>query len=308
MNIDVPPGERWPDPPRVLLPRPSSIFLERSRRLASLSKGHSMGPWLSFLGRLTEVQHDLLQKYLPLPLPEKGALPSPGEHTLPPLSASSWQREPIWRQGAAELARKLEPYAPPLGKKTLESIQTMNAETLEELADRVLACELHGPQGPYLPFVAAALQVYWTALAAGLDQARIAPTETPGACPACGFLPVAGLVRTDGEVTRLRYLHCGLCNTEWHLVRVTCVTCRESGSVAYYHGEGSDGSVRAETCDACHSYLKIIYRDKAPEADAVADDLATLALDLSVEEAGYNCAGLNLLSAPSYRPAARYKT
>ena len=300
----LPPEERWPDPPRVLLPRPSSIFLDRSRRLASLAKGHSMGPWLSFLGRLTMVQHELLQKYPPLPMPEKRALPSPGEHTQPPLSAWSWLRDPFWRQGAAELARKLQPYAPPLGVETLKSIQAMDAATLEELADRVLACELDGPEGPYLPFIAAALQVYWTALAADLDQGKVAPAETPGACPACGFLPNAGLVRTDGEVARLRYLHCGLCNTEWHLVRVTCAACRDSSSVAYYHVEGSDGSVRAETCDACRSYLKIIYRDKAPEADPVADDLATLALDLSVEEAGYVGAGLNLLSAPSFTPAA----
>ena len=202
------------------------------------------------------------------------------------------------------MARELQPYAPPLGKKTLESLQAMEVEALEELADRVLACELDGPEGPFLPFIAAALQVHWTALAAGLDRGMIAPPGMGGACPACGFPPVAGLVRTDGEVARRRYLHCGLCNTEWHLVRVTCAACRESGSVAYYHAEGSDGSVRAETCDACHSYLKIIYRDKAPEADPVADDLATLALDLSVEEAGYNCAGLNLLSAPGLVPAA----
>jgi FdhE protein len=202
MNMDAPPAERWPDPPRVLLPKPSSIFFERSRRLASLAKGHSMGPWLSFLGRLTSVQHDLLQKYRPLPRPEKGAVSSPGEHTLPPLSASSWQRDSLWRQGAAELARKLEPYAPPLGKKTLVSIQAMEAETLEELADRVLACELDGADAAYLPFIAAALQVYWTALAAGLDQAKIALSHTAGTCPACGFLPVAGIIRTDGEVAR----------------------------------------------------------------------------------------------------------
>jgi len=305
MSSDSPPFEqRWPDPPRVLLPHPPSVFMDRSRRLASLAKGHSMGPWLSFLGRLTLVQHELLQKYPLLPPPEKGASPSSGEHALPPLSASSWQRDPFWRQGAAALARELQPHAPPLGRATLESIQAMDAETLEALADRILARELDGADAPYLPFIAAALQVHWTALAAGLDQAKIAPSDTPGACPACGFLPNAGLVRTDGEVARLRYLHCGLCNTEWHLVRVTCAACRESGRVAYYHVEGSDGSVRAETCDACHSYLKIIYRDKAPESDPVADDLATLALDLLVEEAGYMGAGLNLLSAPSFRPAA----
>ncbi|MGD0660675.1 MAG: formate dehydrogenase accessory protein FdhE [Syntrophorhabdales bacterium] len=164
--------------------------------------------------------------------------------------------------------------------------------------------DLDGPDAAYLPFVAAALQVHWTALAAGLDSTKIAPPGTPDVCPVCGFPPVAGVVRTDGEKARLRYLHCGLCNTEWHVVRVTCAACRESGRIAYYHVEGSDGSIRAETCEACRSYLKIVYREKSPEADPVADDLATLALDLAVEEAGYVSIGLNLLSAPSRGTAA----
>ncbi|HMX17540.1 MAG TPA: formate dehydrogenase accessory protein FdhE, partial [Rhodocyclaceae bacterium] len=53
-----------------------------------------------------------------------------------------------------------------------------------------------------------------------------------------------------------------------------------------------------ETCDDCHSYLKIVYQEKAPDADPVADDLATLALDILVYEAGYTRAGPNLLLVP----------
>jgi FdhE protein len=99
----------------------------------------------------------------------------------------------------------------------------------------------------------------------------------------------------DGEVPKLRYLHCGLCNTEWHLGRVVCAACRDGNRIAYRYIEGSDGTVRAETCGACKSYLKILYREKSPEADPVADDLATLALDLLVEEAGYDRMSPNLL-------------
>ncbi len=297
-------GERWADPPAVLLPRPSHIFLDRSRRFASLAEGHSMAPWLTFLGRLTLVQHELLQKYPPLSLSGGEAPASAREHPVPPIPASSWPRDPLWRQGAAAIARDLAPHAPPPARQVLESIQAMDRSALEALADRVLRADLDGPDAAYLPFVAAALQVHWTALAAGLDWTKIAPPDAPGLCPACGFPPVAGVVRTDGEVARLRYLHCGLCNTEWHLVRVTCAACRESGRIAYYHVEGSDGSIRAETCEACLSYLKIVYREKSPEADPVADDLATLALDLLVEKAGYVRMGLNLLSAPGRGTAA----
>ena len=288
-------AERWPDPPEVILPAPASVFLDRARRFASLAEGNSLAPWLSFLGRLTVAQHELLQKYPPLPLGGKAAPRSLTEPPAPPLSASSRPRDPLWRQGAAAMARELAPFAPPPAREALEALRTMDGSSLEALADRVLRLEMDNPGAACLPFVAAALQVHFTALAAQLGTTTVPLPDSPRVCPVCGFPPVAGVVRMDGEVARRRYLHCGLCNTEWHVVRATCAVCRETGRVAYYHVEGSDGSTRAEICEACRSYLKIVYRDKAPEADPVADDLASLALDLLVEEGGYAAAGLNLL-------------
>jgi FdhE protein len=291
-------GQAWSAFPDLILPDPSCLFLDRSRRFAALAEGHGLAGWLSFLGRLTRVQHELLQEYPSLPLPDEAALAVARKHRLPPIADPSWPRDPSWRQALAGLTRDLMPYAPPPARDTLERLHAIDGPTLETLADRVLRVEFDGPDRDFLPFVAAALQVHWTALAAGLDRTKIAPLDTPGVCPCCGFLPVAGVVRMDGEVAKLRYLHCGLCNTEWHLERVTCAACRDSNGVAYRYIEGSDGTVRAETCDACKGYLKIIYREKSPEADPVADDLATLALDLLVDEAGYDRMSPNLLFAP----------
>ena len=284
--------------PALILPDPSRIFLDRSRRFSTLAVGHPLADWLAFLGRLTGVQHELLQEYSPLPLPDETALVLAREHRMSPVADDFWSRDPSWRHALATLARELAPHAPAPAQETLERIQAMDSTTLETLADQVLRGELHGEDADSLPFVATALQVHWTALASRLNRGAIVPPDVPGACPCCGSLPVAGIVRTDGEVRGLRYLHCALCNTEWHLVRVTCAACRDSNQIAYYHIEGSDGSVRAETCDACGSYLKIVYRDRSPQADPVADDLATLALDLLVEEAGYDRAGPNLIFAP----------
>ena len=278
--------------PLVILPDRSRVFSDRSRRFASLAEGHPLSDWLLFLGRLTAIQHGLLQESPP-------AAPKPEIHGLPPIPASTMMRDSSWRQLLDRIARELAPHAPGPARHTLERIQAMDAPSLEALADRVLRCELDGRDAHLLPFVSAALQVHWTALAAGLDESGVAPSEVPGVCPCCGFQPVAGIVRTGGEVPGLRYLHCGLCNTEWNLVRVTCAACRGNNGVAYYHIEGTDGSVRAETCDACKSYLKIVYQEKSPAADPIADDLATLALDLMVQEAGYDRVGLNLLLSPS---------
>jgi FdhE protein len=46
--------------------------------------------------------------------------------------------------------------------------------------------------------------------------------------------------------------------------------------------------------------LKIIYREKSSQADPVADDLATVALDLLVEAAGYDRMSPNSLLIPGH--------
>jgi FdhE protein len=146
-----------------------------------------------------------------------------------------------------------------------------------------------------LPIVAAALQVVWTGLASQLDAIALNKLDTPGVCPCCGSLPVASIVRLSPSVNNLRYLHCSLCNTQWNLPRASCSACGSDEEVAYQQIEGSNGAVRAETCDGCKSYLKIVYQESDARVDPVADDLATLALDLLVDEAGYGRSGPNLL-------------
>ncbi|MDA8126113.1 MAG: formate dehydrogenase accessory protein FdhE [Deltaproteobacteria bacterium] len=284
--------------PFLRFPDPARLFLERSRRFAALAEGHSLADWLLFLGRLTLAQHELLQAYPSLPLPDEAALSFFRNHGLPPISATAWPRDPCWREALNSLAQTLMAHAPSPAQETLKRIRTMDGAALEAIADQVLRGEFGGPDRDSIPFVAAALQVHWTSLAVELDPRAVAPLDTPGLCPCCGFLPVAGIVRMDGEIAKLRYLHCGLCNTEWHLERVTCAACREGNRIAYRYLDGCDGTVRAETCDGCKRYLKILYREKAPEADPVADDLATLALDLLVDEAGYDRMSPNLLFVP----------
>jgi len=104
----------------------------------------------------------------------------------------------------------------------------------------------------------------------------------------CGTLPVASIVRADERSQGYRYLHCALCATEWHLVRITCSQCQGTANIAYHSIEGGAEAVRAESCDACHTYRKILYQEKDPNVEPVADDLASLALDLLMSEAGYH--------------------
>jgi FdhE protein len=51
--------------------------------------------------------------------------------------------------------------------------------------------------------------------------------------------------------------------------------------------EGGDGVVQAETCDDCHSYAKMLNQAKDMAVEPMADDLASLGLDMLVSESGY---------------------
>lgn len=291
--------------PAILAPEPD-VFLLRARRFEQLAEGHSLGGWLRFLGAISQAQHEALQCLPELSLPDAAALARAREHRMPPLPAQSWPRDPGWHGALRHIAAAALPLAPAGAEQTragIASIATMSVERMEALAERVLHTELHGEDAALLPYVGAALQVLWTGLAMRVAP-RLGELDVPGVCPCCGFLPVASVVKTVGEVGNLRYLHCALCNTEWNMVRVKCAACDSTEGIAYHEleGEGSEGArdpgaVRAETCDHCKSYLKIVYREKGG-IDPVADDLATLALDILLDEAGYSRAGPNLLFVP----------
>ena len=137
-------------------------------------------------------------------------------------------------------------------------------------------------------FAGAALQVAFTTLAAGLPAAGIARVEE--GCPVCGASPAAGVVLGDDK---LRYLVCGLCATSWHHTRVQCVLCHSAEKVSYLSLDGAAGPARAEACDGCQAYLKLLYVEQGPRLEPLADDVATLALDLMVGERGYQRLGRN---------------
>ena len=285
--------------PQFLLPVKASVFAERAERFTTLAEGHSLEDWLRFVGRLTAAQHRALQALPTLPLPDAAALEQAQQHGMPPLNAASYARPDVWRDVLQQIASELGDKAPETAKAMLQALRSMPDAGLEKLASDLLKGNPDPRDAAELTLVAAALQVVWTALAAQLSTATLQQLDTPGVCPCCGSLPVASIVRLSTAVNNLRYLHCSLCNTEWNVARATCTACGTDKGVAYQQLEGegikTPGAMRAETCDSCKSYLKIAYQEKDPRVDPVADDLATLALDLLVDEAGYSRSGPNLL-------------
>jgi FdhE protein len=281
-----------------ILPEISALFSERAKRFDVLASNHSLGDWLVFLSHLSRAQHAALQALPALPLPDATTLEQARTHGMPPLNPSS--RANAWRDTLRQIVRQVANETPPAAQQTLNSLLAASDDALEALADALLTGEPTAEQAAQLPFIAAALQVAYTKLASQLEAGQLQTLDAHGVCPCCGSLPVASVVRLGAAINNLRYLHCSLCNTEWNVPRATCTACDTDKGVALHEVEGSKGAVRAETCDSCKSYLKIVYQEKDPHVDPVADDLATLALDMLVDEAGYQRSGPNLLLIGAY--------
>jgi FdhE protein len=188
------------------------------------------------------------------------------------------------------LRQLAEASLPTAARETVDRLLGADANELEMLAANILAGELERVSPGDLPFVAAALQVYWVKMATSLGDESVGRLEQGGVCPVCGSHPLVGIVGSRGG---LRYLCCSLCATQWHMVRVTCSSCGATEGVSLYSLEGTNGAVKAESCEVCNSYLKLLYLEQDMSLDPMADDLATLALDLLMTRNGKLQRGAN---------------
>lgn len=282
------------DIPFIYLPSRHGIFHDRAARLRMLAPNHAMQDFLHFTAHLCEAQQAALDAFPAVPLPAEDQLGRCREHGMPPLSAQAWPRDPAWQDALRKIAAALQEHAPRSARAALARVQHMDGRALEELADAILSGSYHGIDLAAAPFAAAALQVYWAHMASALGARAFGQNGISNLCPACASPPVASIVRIGGAEQGLRYLSCSLCETQWHMVRVKCSNCESTKGIAYYAIAGTAGEVKAEACDECGSYLKIVYMDKNPQVDPVADDLATLALDLMMDEGGKSRSGPNL--------------
>ncbi len=278
--------------PELRLPA-ADLFLARARRLEQLAAGHAMADYLRFIAQLAHAQHAALAAGLTARMPAAGRLAQCREYGMPPLAPAGLPRPAGWRDTARQLAQTVLPGLPPAGQEALQRVLQGQDAWLEEEAGLLLDGALQYLDPAVVPVIGAALQVHWAHLARQLDPADVARPELPNLCPVCGSHPVSSVVRIGGAANGLRYLHCVLCGSEWHVVRAKCSNCDNTRGIAHYHLDGSDAVVRAESCPECQTYLKVIHQDKDPQADPVADDLASLTLDLLMDEAGYARSGIN---------------
>lgn len=253
--------------PRIRLPHRATLFQKRAERLRQLggsnAVGRSIADYLRLMASVADAQAAAL--------PDAGTSVHGGFHI-------------------GVLERLYQPLlsSPSTPVKVREACAALLQETpgqIDAQAGALLARRAAEVEPGTAPFLMAALQVHWVDIAS-----RLAPGDVPSSgaavvCPVCSSLPVASIVTANQGY---RYLTCALCATEWHMVRVKCSHCQSTEGIAYHSIEGGPESIRAESCDVCHGYLKILYQEKDVGVEAVADDLASLTLDLLMSEAGYH--------------------
>lgn len=229
------------------------------------------------------------------------ALEAARDHGMPPIAATSHQRDPAWRDDLREIVVAVQSAHGNL--PVLAALLAKPADAIEDAADRLLSGTSFDDEAADIPFIGAALQVYFTRIAETLPLESIERIDVPTVCPACATRPVASIVRAANEGPNLRFLSCGLCHVEWNLPRIKCSSCGKEAGLQYFSLEAQPGQKtskawQAEACDDCRLYLKIFHQEHDTGVDPVADDLASLALDFLVDERGYVRSGPNLLFHP----------
>lgn len=272
----------------VRLPDLATVFVRRAERLTALAEGHELEGFLRMVAALVTAQEAALRDLPPGSLPGSAEIAKAKLVGRAPLDPTLWTRDASWRVALSHILAGIDrtrlPEAAEVARRTLEG--TSEAD-LEALAGRFLDGSVRPQEAAQSVFVAAALQVAWTRMAALLDAADLGGAEgDSGACPACGSPPVAGMISPGGTKFGHRHLHCSLCATAWRYVRVRCVHCGSTDKISFRNLAGTS-FLRAECCETCQGYSKVFYLESAKVLEPLADDLGSLGLDVLVGEEGF---------------------
>lgn len=110
-----------------------------------------------------------------------------------------------------------------------------------------------------------------------------------GYCPVCGAWP--GLAELVGPEKR-RVLRCVRCGVAWSWLLLLCPYCGNDDHRSLGVLSSDEPHERVDVCMRCHGYVKAIQTYSShPAARIVAEDVATLHLDIGATESGYKRPG-----------------
>jgi len=283
--------------PPLLFPRLKNLYSRRAARLRDLAAKNPLGDYLRFAAVIAQAQEIVLYDH-PLQMNLHARLVQSNQAAKPPLDIHTLPRDTHWHRLLHSLIAELKPEMSGQALAVLENLEKASATELETMASALFAGEYAQVSSDKAPFIWAALSIYWAQMAAlipGKAQAEMGNQRQ--FCPVCNSMPVASMVHM-GSHEGARYLHCNLCESEWYVVRSKCTNCEQSRDLHYWSLDSEHAAVKAESCGDCGSYLKMLYQEKNPAMEPVADDLASLVLDARMEQEGFARSSLNPFMFP----------
>lgn len=280
-------------PPFVQLPDPERILEKRAERFRVAALGRPLESYLGFLADLTSAQLKILPG-LPEPqMPPADAIARANQHAMPPLDRGGFSPDTTFDTTLERLLGAVEAIEmPAAARAALQRLQQADVSVLHTISANVLADSIPVEALAEHVFVSAALQVHFFRLAQRLDKNTLVPVGD-GACPCCGAPPVSSLIVGWPQAAGSRFCCCSLCGTLWNFVRSRCTICGSTEQIVFQEVEGSDGIIKAETCGNCRTYVKVLNQQKEPALDPVADDVASLGLDILVRELDFRRGAVN---------------
>jgi len=272
---------------QLLRPPGQQVFARRAERLARLADGHSMAGYLQLCAAIARAQQQLFD-----------ALAAQALHDIAAL-----------RELLSRLQQALGDTLPAASQQALHCLLALDDDALQlaaaQLRDGLPAANPAWQAG--LPLLGAAMQIQAVITARQRDLGSLRPDES-SQCPVCHAPPVASVLRRGDSGHALRFACCSQCASEWHISRVKCVSCGNTRQLQYRSLARQDAPAptadpkqphtyravqEVECCDACQGELKMVSTLLDAQAEAFADDLASLLLDMLAAEAGYGRIGVN---------------
>ncbi len=286
--------------PAVVLPEEKSVFSARATRFRQLaSPNNVLSDYLILMAEINTIQDDILSNQHKRNIVGFSCETSnftKNKSWLSSMQSRDWKLNANWLSIQDSILNTFIHQSNRFPKhvvnicKDLSILMRKDFNSFKKLVDVILSDDVSSPVDfpAAVPFVMAALQVYWTSVAVCLEINKILPLSRLKRCPICGYLPLASLVHVGGVKDNYRYLFCGICSTRWHNVRIKCIYCEGTNEISYHYIKKDDPAIKAETCDQCRAYSKIFYQEKDYNIDPIADDLASLPLDILMGEKGYS--------------------
>ncbi len=282
-------------PPFVQLPEPGALFARRAERLRILASVSPLKPYLEFIADLSEAQSEIDAGLGPVAARQGNDRGR--EFGMPSIDRADAASDAGLLTIFDRLFERARNIAKPQdAADALERVAGSDANERRRMVEAIFAGVLPPDAIAEHIYIWAGLQLHLARLASALDPKSVKPVAD-GVCPACGSMPSSSMVVGWHGAHGARFCSCSVCNTLWHYVRIKCTCCGSTKGIGYKEVEEGGGVIKAETCDECESWVKIIYQQLSSDADPVADDVASLGLDMLMRETPYRRGGFSPLLA-----------